>query len=168
MKRVCESMHLNEEVPSDVWSYIINIYHHLRFTEQWQKLKLACLSHNKYLLPTDKVEILLYEGYTTMIKECSLLYNLHYLCWGADGVITGACMDSYDFMSNHPSLRLACLGHSQSIVVFNSDAVERFSKHDFAQSKGKLLTTVSRLMHTKPLVGYLTIPLSTFPSHLFT
>lgn len=57
MKRLCPTTSWKEEVPRDVWSYITNIYYHLKFTEQWQQLKLACASCQKYILPLEKIEI---------------------------------------------------------------------------------------------------------------
>ena len=162
MKRVCESMHFNEEVPSDVWSYIINIYHHLRFTEQWQKLKLACLSHNKYLLPVDNLEIPLYAD-TIGINTCSIYYRIRNICWGEDGHIIGALTDSFDF---NPTTKLA-LRVDRPITVINGSYCPNIQSRPYYLQTATMVKEYenTRLSTTTTT---LTIPLSAFPRHLFT
>ena len=163
MKRVCESMHFNEEVPSDVWSYIINIYHHLKFTEQWQELKLACLRSQSYLLPVETVEIPLYEGDRTDLNTYSLFYKIHSLCWNTQVSIVGVCVDSFDFAVDQPSVGLD-FGSGPKFTVFNYSMAPSIDFIDITYP----WSIVSVHDHEdERLVGHLTIPLSAFPQHLF-
>lgn len=74
----------SDQLPNDVWCYIINLYYHLKFDEQWRLFEDKCLSCNIFLGPSDEISVPIYAFDPNIYV--SVCPKIHRFYWGSRGL----------------------------------------------------------------------------------
>ena len=146
---------LTGDVPCDVWSYIINLYYHLKFDEEWRRFKESARSCNIFILPVERIEIPLF--YFDPNIRISVCYEIHRLHWDR-GSIMGAQVSTYKFCVGAPDVRLDNHG---PVVLLDHDILRNDS--DVEKIRGLLVSPIHRIERSGVQLGTLTITWDVLP-----
>ena len=112
-------------IPSDVWGYIINLYHHLIIKEQWIEFKQVARDCHYFILPTNQIRMPIYDHKASFpINICHTIESIY---WNRNGIYAIKCK-KYLFVPNSPPV--SEIKGNRSIVVIRPDFLDNDKELD--------------------------------------
>lgn len=137
MKRLCDWIFSDkneviDEIPTEIWRSIINLYHLVRYIEQWRDFKEIARENGFYILPSriENIKIPMYRGWPTLNEEIVMCPQIYRIEWTEKGDFFGVCVETFHYhlaYLNEPRRRGY---HLSPIVILNTDI--EFTRRDLA------------------------------------